>query len=106
MHLLLYYVLIEGVQDACLRAVRRSGPLGLVNTARAVSFRPFAIDEQRGKVCQRPRPPRGRLLFFLSLLPDGLSQRTIMDKTVIVRQLHVVEAHGILLFRTDKMGRY
>ncbi|XP_034235197.1 GTPase-activating Rap/Ran-GAP domain-like protein 3 isoform X2 [Thrips palmi] len=35
----------------------------------------------------------------------GLSQRTIMDKTVIVRQLHVVEAHGILLFRTDKMGR-
>lgn len=36
---------------------------------------------------------------------DGLSQRPIMDKTVIVKQLHVVEAHGILLFRTDKMGK-
>jgi hypothetical protein len=26
----------------------------------------------------------------------------MFDKTVAVKQLHVVEAHGILLFRADK----
>lgn len=45
------------------------------------------------------------MLTARPLSADGLSQRAILDKTVIVRQLHVVEAHGILLFRTDKMGK-
>jgi hypothetical protein len=31
-----------------------------------------------------------------------MSHRLLFDKTVAVKQLHVVEAHGILLFRTDK----
>jgi hypothetical protein len=31
-----------------------------------------------------------------------MSHRLVFDKTVAVKQLHVVEAHGILLFRADK----
>ncbi|XP_022237896.1 GTPase-activating Rap/Ran-GAP domain-like protein 3 [Limulus polyphemus] len=36
------------------------------------------------------------------LLEEGTAHRPIFDKTVQVRQLSVVEAHGILLFRVDK----
>ncbi|XP_071447526.1 GTPase-activating Rap/Ran-GAP domain-like protein 3 isoform X1 [Hetaerina americana] len=36
------------------------------------------------------------------LVEEGLSQRLIFDKSVSVKQLDVVEAHGILLFRADK----
>ncbi|KAG8234166.1 hypothetical protein J437_LFUL013468, partial [Ladona fulva] len=36
------------------------------------------------------------------LVEEGLSQRVIFDKTVVVKQLSVVEAHGILLLRADK----
>lgn len=35
-------------------------------------------------------------------LTDGVSHKQIFDKSVLVKQLHVVEAHGILLFRADK----
>jgi len=31
-----------------------------------------------------------------------MSHHLLFDKTVGVKQLHVVEAHGILLFRTDR----
>ncbi|XP_014288553.3 GTPase-activating Rap/Ran-GAP domain-like protein 3 isoform X2 [Halyomorpha halys] len=37
------------------------------------------------------------------LVEDGISHRQIFDKTVIVKQLTVVEAHGILLIRVDKV---
>uniref|UniRef100_T1J194 Rap-GAP domain-containing protein n=1 Tax=Strigamia maritima TaxID=126957 RepID=T1J194_STRMM len=33
---------------------------------------------------------------------EGMNHRLIFDKTVVVKQLNVVEAHGILLFRMDK----
>lgn len=33
---------------------------------------------------------------------DGISHRQIIEKSVSIRQLSVVEAHGILLFRADK----
>nr|CAD7260314.1 unnamed protein product [Timema shepardi] len=36
------------------------------------------------------------------LVEESSSHRLIFDKTVAVKQLHVVEAHGILLFRVDK----
>ncbi|XP_069702439.1 GTPase-activating Rap/Ran-GAP domain-like protein 3 isoform X2 [Periplaneta americana] len=36
------------------------------------------------------------------LVEESLSHRLVFDKTVSVKQLHVVEAHGILLFRADK----
>ncbi|KAJ9592123.1 hypothetical protein L9F63_001351, partial [Diploptera punctata] len=36
------------------------------------------------------------------LVEESLSHRLVFDKTVAVKQLHVVEAHGILLFRADK----
>lgn len=36
------------------------------------------------------------------LIEEGLSHRLILDKTVQVKQISVVEAHGILLFRTDR----
>ncbi|XP_063235198.1 GTPase-activating Rap/Ran-GAP domain-like protein 3 isoform X3 [Bacillus rossius redtenbacheri] len=36
------------------------------------------------------------------LVEESLSHRQVFDKTVLVKQLHVVEAHGILLFRTDR----
>jgi hypothetical protein len=31
-----------------------------------------------------------------------MSHHLLFDKTVAVKQLHVVEAHGILLLRTDR----
>lgn len=37
-----------------------------------------------------------------NLFSDSMSHHLLFDKTVAVKQLHVVEAHGILLFRTDK----
>ncbi|KAH7931720.1 hypothetical protein HPB51_029748 [Rhipicephalus microplus] len=36
------------------------------------------------------------------LIEEGLTHRMIFDKTVVVKQISVVEAHGILLFRTDR----
>ncbi|CAN8019583.1 unnamed protein product, partial [Ixodes persulcatus] len=36
------------------------------------------------------------------LIEEGLTHRLIFDKTVQVKQISVVEAHGILLFRTDR----
>ncbi|XP_037524885.1 GTPase-activating Rap/Ran-GAP domain-like protein 3 isoform X2 [Rhipicephalus sanguineus] len=36
------------------------------------------------------------------LIEEGLTHRMIFDKTVVVKQVSVVEAHGILLFRTDR----
>ncbi|XP_076316326.1 GTPase-activating Rap/Ran-GAP domain-like protein 3 [Tachypleus tridentatus] len=36
------------------------------------------------------------------LLEEGLTHRPIFDKTVQIKELNVVEAHGILLFRVDK----
>jgi hypothetical protein len=37
-----------------------------------------------------------------NLFSESMSHRLVFDKTVAVKQLHVVEAHGILLFRADK----
>jgi hypothetical protein len=37
-----------------------------------------------------------------NLFSESMSHHLLFDKTVAVKQLHVVEAHGILLFRTDK----
>ncbi|XP_054270708.1 GTPase-activating Rap/Ran-GAP domain-like protein 3 isoform X2 [Macrosteles quadrilineatus] len=36
------------------------------------------------------------------LVEDGVSHKQIFDKSISVKQLSVVEAHGILLFRADK----
>ncbi|RZF36202.1 hypothetical protein LSTR_LSTR008528 [Laodelphax striatellus] len=36
------------------------------------------------------------------VVEDGSSHRQIFDKTITIKQLNVVEAHGILLFRADK----
>ncbi|XP_050051923.1 GTPase-activating Rap/Ran-GAP domain-like protein 3 isoform X3 [Dermacentor andersoni] len=36
------------------------------------------------------------------VIEEGLTHRMIFDKTVLVKQVSVVEAHGILLFRTDR----
>ncbi|XP_022244484.1 GTPase-activating Rap/Ran-GAP domain-like protein 3 [Limulus polyphemus] len=36
------------------------------------------------------------------LLEEGVTHRPIFDKTVQIKHLNVVEAHGILLFRADK----
>ncbi|KAK7597669.1 hypothetical protein V9T40_009894 [Parthenolecanium corni] len=36
------------------------------------------------------------------VVEDGISHRQIIEKSVSIRQLSVVEAHGILLFRADK----
>ncbi|KAK3611810.1 hypothetical protein CHS0354_040479 [Potamilus streckersoni] len=36
------------------------------------------------------------------LLEDGLPSRTLFDKTVNVKQINIVETHGILILRTDK----
>ena len=33
---------------------------------------------------------------------EGLPARMMFDRTVCAKQLSVVEAHGLLLFRTDK----
>jgi hypothetical protein len=37
-----------------------------------------------------------------NLFAESMSHHLLFDKTVAVKQLHVVEAHGILLFRTDR----
>jgi hypothetical protein len=37
---------------------------------------------------------------------EGGTCRMIFDKSVQIKQLTVVEAHGILLFRTDKGNRF
>jgi len=37
-----------------------------------------------------------------NLFSESMSHHLLFYKTVAVKQLHVVEAHGILLFRTDK----
>ena len=36
---------------------------------------------------------------------EGAFPRLIFDKTVVIKQLNVVEAHGLLLFRADKGER-
>jgi len=38
----------------------------------------------------------------VNLFSESMSHHLLFDKTVAVKQLHVVEAHGILLFRTDR----
>lgn len=40
-----------------------------------------------------------------TLLPDGLSHRLIFDESVQIKQLDVVEQHGILLFRAGDKGK-
>ncbi|KAE9540657.1 hypothetical protein AGLY_003902 [Aphis glycines] len=40
--------------------------------------------------------------LVISTENNGVSQRQIFDKTIQANQLNVVEAHGILLFRTEK----
>ncbi|XP_042205762.1 GTPase-activating Rap/Ran-GAP domain-like protein 3 isoform X2 [Homarus americanus] len=39
------------------------------------------------------------------LVEEGVAHRLVFDKSVQVKQLSVVEAHGILLLRADKAGR-
>jgi hypothetical protein len=41
-------------------------------------------------------------VYTENLFTESMSHRLVFDKTVAVKQLHVVEAHGILLFRADK----
>ncbi|XP_046475238.1 GTPase-activating Rap/Ran-GAP domain-like protein 3 isoform X2 [Neodiprion pinetum] len=43
--------------------------------------------------------------FGTFLIEDGLSHRLIFDKSVQIRQLDVVEQHGILLIRAGDRGR-
>ena len=38
----------------------------------------------------------------LLLFTDSMYHRLIFDRTVCVKQLNVVEAHGILLMKADK----
>lgn len=42
------------------------------------------------------------LMLIISTFTEGASHRMIFDKTMQVKQLSVVEAHGILLLRADK----
>lgn len=42
---------------------------------------------------------------MLLLPPDGLSHRLIFDESVQIKQLDVVEQHGILLFRAGDKGK-
>lgn len=42
------------------------------------------------------------MLFFI---PDSLSHRLIFDESVQIKQLDVVEQHGILLFRAGDKGK-
>ena len=46
-----------------------------------------------------------RLISFVFQIIDGMAPRIIFDKSVSVRQLSVVEPHGLLILRTDK-GKY
>lgn len=41
-------------------------------------------------------------LIILGFFPEGLNHRSIFDKSVPVKQLDVVEAHNLLIFRCDK----
>ncbi|KAK3087392.1 hypothetical protein FSP39_005300 [Pinctada imbricata] len=36
------------------------------------------------------------------ILEESVPARTIFDKTVVIKQISVVEAHGLLIFRSDK----
>ena len=36
------------------------------------------------------------------MVPEGTAPRIIFDKSVSVKQLNVVEAHGLLIFLADK----
>lgn len=38
-------------------------------------------------------------------LAEGLNHRSIFDKSVLIKQLDVVEAHNLLIFRCDKGNR-
>ena len=40
--------------------------------------------------------------FLIKKKKEGGTCRMIFDKTVLIKQLTVVEAHGILLVRTDR----
>ena len=40
--------------------------------------------------------------MLLLLITEGAVPRLIFDKTVVIKQLNVIEAHGLLLFRADK----
>ena len=43
-------------------------------------------------------------MHFLST--EGCSPRQIFDKSVVIKQLSIIEAHGLLLFRADKGKLY
>lgn len=51
---------------------------------------------ERGSSLKRFEP------CLLRDIAEGGSCRMIFDKTVLIKQLTVVEAHGILLIRTDR----
>ena len=36
------------------------------------------------------------------LIPEGAPSRLLFDKTISVRQIDVIEEHGLLICRTDK----
>lgn len=42
------------------------------------------------------------LIILGFFFPEGLNHRSIFDKSVPVKQLDVVEAHNLLIFRCDK----
>jgi len=42
---------------------------------------------------------------FSILFPDGVSHRLLFDESVQIKQLDVVEQHGILLFRAGDKGK-
>lgn len=45
------------------------------------------------------------LIIFSGHFSDGLPDRLLFDKSVQIKQLNVVEQHGILLFRTGDKGK-
>ena len=44
-------------------------------------------------------------ICLLFILTDGISNRLLFDKTVQIKQLDIVEQHGILLFRAGDKGK-
>lgn len=42
------------------------------------------------------------IISFIFFPTEGVRPRMLFDKTVSIKQLNVVEAHGILIFRADK----
>lgn len=44
-------------------------------------------------------------MIFFFFIPDSLSHRLIFDESVQIKQLDVIEQHGILLFRAGDKGK-